>query len=430
MRKLSDRRLFWSPRSRFIQAHLFGKRVSTGYIDEKAASAWCDEQERKHSNPRYAAAAAATLGPGVVAYFAELRQRKSSDGTAKKETTLTGHLVRMWGKDLLLSRIDAKLVEELIAAREGEGASEITVSMLLGTLRGILKVARHHGLWRGELAEVMPIRYSKNHTPKKRAPSPAEAKALLAQLHRYRAAHVAYILATGCRISESFKARRKDVDVARNTVHIHGTKTSYADDDIPITSVSREWLTFALENAPGKDLLFSPWGKYWRDIRAACKRAEIAPVTPNDLRRAFGHWHKLAGAHIPDVARMLRHGDDKLAQTTYARLPGEELGRVVEKQLTAGTSELHSTHRQNSPNEDPMLSENTGNTSAPGRSRICDLSFRKASDNARSLAGKQAWNRRVYPTSTSDVHGVACANCGAIAGRVFRVVGSEVRRVS
>ncbi len=430
---MRDQRLFRSPRSRFIQARLFGKRVSTGHTDEKAASLWCDEYERKHASPRYAAAAAATLGPCIDDYLAEMRQRKSAAGTLSKEETRTGHFLNAWGDGLLMARIDARLVAEYIKDREKD-AKQVTVHDELGTLRGILLVAKHHGLWSGEIVEVMPIRYARKAGKKTRAPSPEEVRSLMAQFHRYRAAHIAYLVATGCRISESFRARRKDFDAARGVLHVHGTKTSYADDDIPVTRISAPWLEYALANAPGKDRLFSPWGKYWRDLKAACVRAEIPQVTPNDLRRAFGTWHRLAGAHVPDVARMLRHGDDKLAQTTYARIGGEQLGAVVGRQLETaeGTSILHRDNRQNDPNDPNGTSDSAVITAPPARVELATLALGKHRTNARSVAGKQAWERKLQRLSTSNLHGPVCEKCGAIPilTRTFRIVGRDVIRVA
>lgn len=437
---MRDSRLFRSPRSRFIQARIHGKRASTGCIDEKAASLWADEAERKRASPRYAAASAATLGPCVDDYMAEMRRRKSAAATIDKEERRAGHFLHAWGEAFRMERIDARLVEEYISKRE-TGTDEIapvkqiTVHDELGTLRGILKVAKHHGLWRGEIVEVMPIAYARKHTPKKRAPSPDEVKALMAQFPTFRAAQIAYIVATGCRVSESFRARRADVNATLSTVHIHGTKTVYADDDIPITRITREWLWWALANAPGKDKLFSPWGKYWRDWTAACVRAGIEKITPNDLRRSLGHWHRTAGAHVPDVARMLRHGDDRLAQTTYARIGAETQVEVLNRQLgdgeKPGTPELHIDNGQNSQDGDSPPRDSADNLAPPARVELATLALGKRGVSARVLAGKQAWARRLERTSTSDLHLPVCANCGAIQGhRIFRIDGAVVRRVA
>ena len=444
---MRDPRLFPSPRSKFIQARIGGKRVSTGCLDEKAASIWADEEERRRANPRHAAAAKATLGACIRDWLAEQRRRKNAQPTIDKEEMRAGHFAHLWGVTFRMALLDARKVEAYIATREGE-AAQVTVHDELGTLRGILKVAKHHGLWRGEIAEVLPVAYARKARKVDRAPTPQEVTALLAQLRKDRAAHVAWLVATGSRISETFKARRSDVDLDKGILHIRGTKTKLADDDIAITSVSRPWLDFALANAPGKDVLFLPWGKYWRDIAAACVRAENAKVTPNDLRRSFGTWHRLAGAHVPDVARLLRHGDDKLAQTTYARIGGEAHGAVIQKQLETGTSNLHQKGRSNSdsapqkpaqqPDDGDEPHEKTRQTvGTPDVSRTHGLSFRKAEDNGRSTAGKQAWRRRRH-TRTSELHqnaelpaNVVCANCGTPATpRRFVLLGRDLVRVA
>ncbi len=231
-------------------------------------------------------------------------------------------------------------------------------------------------------------------------------------------------------------ARRGDENKAASIVHIHGTKTVYAEDDIPITVVSRPWFDWALDHAPGKKaggLLFAPWGNISRDIHAACVRASIAPITPNDLRRSFGSWHKIAGAHVPDVARMLRHGDDKLAQTTYARVEGEQLGAIVGRQLEASNQPvpiLYQTTRESETNVPPSEDETAEKPAPPARVELATLALGKRASNARSVGTKQAWARRRDRRGVPHLY--QCAVCGveSIVPRVFRIVGAEVRRLA
>ena len=51
--------------------------------------------------------------------------------------------------------------------------------------------------------------------------------------------------------------------------------------------------------------LVQPWPNVHKDLRAACERAGIEPVTPNDLRRTFASWLKQAGEDSMVVARLL-----------------------------------------------------------------------------------------------------------------------------
>jgi len=310
-------------------------RKSTGCTDYQAAEIAARGFEREAVDPEYAAAKASTLGDAVTAYFAELRRRKSSAATLEIAETKCGHLVRLWKEELPLTHITAKRVHEYIDQREGEGAKPLTIKKELSALKGVLDVAKHTSSWFGDVSKVLPMRYGGKHQPRKRWLTRLELVALLAELTPHRAAHIAFIVATGARLGESMRAQKSDIDFARGLVHIRGTKTVAAEDDVPITPLTIELLRYAVEHGRNRPTLFRPWGKLHRDVIVACKRAGIAKCGPNDFRRTFGTWHRLAGIAPNVLALMLRHTTDKLAQTTYAKLRGDELAAVVHGQLKA-----------------------------------------------------------------------------------------------
>jgi integrase len=342
--KLRDPRLYW--RGNVIWAHAPNAkgrivRRTTKCHDEAAAVAKVNEYERIAADPRHATAQATTLTGAVSALLADMLRRKRSAATLKKAAQKLGHFIRVWGEKLPLLRLhrNPQIVLDYIDQRQHEGASDHTIKMELQHLGMLLRIAIHLGTFPGTVAEVLPPYFASGHKPRSRWLTVDEAAALVRHLERHRAAHVMYIIATGARLSESFRARRGDTNVERRLVHIHGTKTALADDDIPITKVNARPLAWALENAPGKDKLFKSWGKLHRDLAAACVRAGIAKVTPNDLRRTFGKWHRLAGVDVTTVSKMLRHADDKLAQTTYAKISGgRRLGALAAKQTPVRTT--------------------------------------------------------------------------------------------
>lgn len=346
MRSFRDRRLFERGESRFIWAKLRDehgriKPVSTRCTDEEAASLFCNEWERKAADPAYRVAAEATLDSAVGDFFAELRRSKVSDATYEIAETKLGHFVRLWGADWPLLRISNTLVLAYIDAREKEGVVPYTVKKELSHLERTLAWARFRGSFPHDLATIFPPNYSGKHKPKKRAPSREEVARLLMNMQPRRAAHVAFIVATGARWSESVRAQREDVDLKALLIHLRGKKTELASGAVPVTGVSWDFIVFALEHAPGSagEPLFAKWssGSYWRDIQAACVRADIEALSPNDLRRAFGGWHRqaiLLGGGGKDSAAeqtsiMLRHTTDKLTQTTYARISAAELGASI-----------------------------------------------------------------------------------------------------
>lgn len=376
-----DKRLY--RRGRFWWARVTDERgrivrVSTRCTDAEAASAFADEWERRAANPAYRRAAEATLEDGIRDWFAELDRRKLSEATISIARTKAGHFVRLWGADLPLLHITNDRVLGYIDAREGElagrEAARHTIKKELGALKGILEWARFRGVFPHDLATVLPPKYSSGHRPRSRWLTLDEARRLIRALTPDRAAHVAFILATGARRGESFRARREDVhhDDVEPYVVLRGTKTERAREDgtVPITGITYLFLRFALERAPGKGAkpLFRPWGKMVRDLDKACARAGIAKASANDLRRTFGKWHRLAGASAEQVAVMLRHTTDKLAQTTYGRIDGREIGRHVRlvaplPQLPAGSvPDLYAETAQtdsNDPNGEDDMQEIT-----------------------------------------------------------------------
>jgi integrase len=359
-------------------------RRTTKCRDYLAALAAHREFERIAADPHHAAASETTLESSVKAYYAELGHRGVSPATLRKEATKAGQLLRAWKLDMPMSGIDARLVADYITRREGEGVSAHTVKMELGTLGRVLKVARHFGRFDRPIEQVLPIQYGSKHKPRTRWLTQGELAALLRELRKDRAAHIAFFVSTGARLGEASRARRGDVLHDRSMVRLRGTKTALADAEVPITPITRQLLDLVLEHAPGPDLLFNPWGKLHRDLELACERAGIDKCTPNDLRRTFGHWYRQAGLEPSDVAPMLRHATDKLAQTTYANARGTELRTIVESKLrllpvVPGLYQPGVARGPERPRRSRVIEDvSRGNTGAPGKSRTCGQRFRKA----------------------------------------------------
>lgn len=337
MRRYRDKRLY-DRGGRFIWARVRDERgaivrVSTHCTDEKAASLFADEWERRAADPGYRRAAAATLGTALSDWLTELRRRGVSAGTYDFDTRKLGHFLRVWGKDwpllrvtndLVLSYIDQRMSEP--GATVGSRVKPLTIKHELAALKRMLEWAKFRGNFPTDLATVIPPGFSGKHKPRTRAPTAEEVVAIMRELEPHRAAHVAFIAATGARRAESFRACLEDVDLEGLTVRIRGTKTERAADRVPITGITYPFVLFAVQNAPGKSPMFAPWGKLNRDVAAACKRAGVDRVSPNDLRRAFGKWHRLAGASAEEVSLLLRHTTDTLAQTTYAKVSAADIG--------------------------------------------------------------------------------------------------------
>lgn len=418
MRGFRDRRLYRRGESRFIWAKLRDEQgrirpVSTRCTDEAAASLFCDEWERKAADPAYRLAAEATLGSAINDYLDEMHRSKVSPATFSIAVTKLGHFVRLWGPSWSLLRITNTEVLAYIDRREGEGVVPYTVKKELSALKRMLAWARFRGSFPRDLATVMPPNYSSQHKPKTRTPSRLEVARLLANMAPKRAAHVAFLVATGARWSESVVASLRDVDLKKLVVTIRGSKTALARGTVPITGITWDFVVFALEHAPGTDPLFAKWGKgnYWRDLQAACVRAGIEPVSPNDLRRAFGSWHRQAildgGGGKESAAEqtsiLLRHATDKLAQTTYARISGAELGPSIRAFapvpiLTAGTAPTAETGPNGKAADDGNMLKHREKLHARQESNLrhpaSKASTRETPNSPRSVGNKLAHARR------------------------------------
>jgi integrase len=340
VRRFKDKRLY-DRGGRYIWTRVRDERgyivrVSTRTADEKAASLFSDEWERRAADPGYRRASDATFGSAMTDWLAELTRRGVSAATYNIAEIKLGHFVRLWGESWPLLRITNDLVLQFIDRRMTEpGATRdstvkpLTVKKELAALKQMLEWAKFRGTFPVDIATVIPPGFSGRHRPRTRAPSREEVVALLQNLEPHRAAHVAFIVATGARRAESFRACREDVDPKGLTIRIRGSKTERANDRVPITGLTRDFVLFAIQKAPSDVPLFAPWGKMNRDIAAACVRAGIDRVSPNDLRRAFGKWHRLAGATAEQVGLLLRHTTDTLAQTTYAKVSAADIGEAL-----------------------------------------------------------------------------------------------------
>lgn len=406
-------------------------RKSTRCRDYEAALLVAADFERTAASAGHSAAEETSFESGVNDYLADLVRRGRAAATIDIAQQKTGHMVRLWGKPFPLGRISARVVTEYIDQRLREGASRFTVKKELGHLGQVLRIARYNGRYHLDVEQVIPPYFSGEHRPRKRWLPPPELRALLDELPRQRAAHLAWIVATGARWSESLRAQRSDSDLERGLVRIRGTKTEGADSEVPVTSVNRGLLEEALDDAPGKQHLFWPWASAGRDIKAACARAGIAPCSPNDLRRTFGHWHREAGIPVDLVALMLRHTTDKLAQTTYARLAGEGLRTLVAKQLQSASKSVPGLYQGgalDAPKGPQVPDETPEKQAPPARIGLATFGLGIPSANRRSVGTKLGLSRAQAKGRVPTLYrGVPLTWA---SGRVFRVTAGIVRRLA
>lgn len=321
---------------------------STGKRDKKAAELVAIEYERAASDPTHAAAQKTTVASALEQLLKTRRNAGRAAATIECYAQKAGHFLRIWGDDFRLVQVDARAVDQYIDKRLGEGTHRSTIGKELTVLRGALKGAKRRGEFPGDIAAIMPEQWSTGAKPKERYLTVAEMQRLLPELLPDRGAHVAWIIATGARWSESKRARAADIDLVRGEVFLRGSKTDQSRRRIPVIDPGPE-LVEAGVIAPARALLqhalsirsgitgpmFRPWGNVRHDLADACKRAGIARVTPNDLRRTMPMWLRKAGVEPHLIGAFLGHADSRMVERVYGRIPADALGEAIQRRIGA-----------------------------------------------------------------------------------------------
>lgn len=301
-------------------------RRSTGCTDKRAAERAAARFEREAADPR---AATTTLRRALERLVIDREERGKASGTVKMYRSKGGQLLRVLG-DIPLDDIDASVVDDYIAHRiKGEpgfpGVTRNTIHKELTTLRAALRLARRRREYPHAIDEVMPVGFSASYVPREGyVKTPEDLRALLAALPAHRRGVVAFIVATGARISEALRARKADIDLVAGRVKIRGTKTAASKAVIPVVEHTRPLLEYALATMP-----FGAWGSYGRDLPAAAKRAGLERLTANDLRRTCATWLRQGGVAPHLIAAVLRHRDSRMVERVYGRMPVESLAGAI-----------------------------------------------------------------------------------------------------
>lgn len=400
-----------------------GKRftVSTKCRDRAAAETAARGYERNAAGADYAASQAtldAAIDDMISDCMARAAEGKLSDDTVTFYTARAGHLVRAQrtsvdgGAESVLPAplrlLTARHVDLYIDMRRRESVTPSTISKELTVLRMVLKLAKRRDKWAGDIEKVMPTNYSAEYTPRERWLTMDELPRLLGEFTRSRgdkrrwfnevagdrAARIAFMVATSARLGESDRAEPGDIDLAAGFVRLRGTKTDASARWVPIVAPwQRELLEVALARAAGKlGRLFRPWEKSVNDLRKACARVGIAPVSANDLRRTYTHWMRADGVPAELIGPSMGHVDTRMVERIYGKQSREELAaRMTAARLGTEAPVFHSKETQMHSPQDlgidrcPTLEQNCLFYSSDCRTRTCDPVI--------NSHGATTWNR-------------------------------------
>jgi integrase len=323
----------------------FGKRwdESTKQTDPKAARLAARNIERRHAEdpdrkarPRLSVEAAIEL---VLEY-----QRESGKAQATvRATSYHGrHLFSVFGPKKMLSDVTLADTTSYLRKRLKEGAHRHTIAKEIRTLTQAMRRAEKLGLHKAERSPgyFVPDELGSFYEPRQRWLTRDEYQRLLVALgNRYRESDEDrrdYVIAwcnLGLRKSELFDVRPGDYDASRRELRVRGTKTKNADRLVPVNDDAAA----ALERRCKLAKPFPSWtdGNCTRDLAKACKRAGIATVTPNDLRRTFCSWLCQAGVSERVCAELMGHGSTVMVRAVYGHLDREGMAAAVSRIATA-----------------------------------------------------------------------------------------------
>jgi len=305
------------------------KPKSTQCRNIEAARRFRTTRERLAADPANAAAQTARLDKWIARVIAKKTADGKAEGTLQVYRQKLGHFIRLEPK-ALMADISPEFVDRYVATRRTEEVSDHTISKEVTHLLTVVQAAKRARQFAGDVDTLRPDDLHAGYKPRKRALTRAEVNRLIPELNPTLGALVAVCVSLGCRLSEAFRLRPSDIDFERNQVWIAGTKTELAARFVPILSIFRGLLERAV---PALPLGASAPNNMRRDIRAACKRAGIAPCTTNDFRRTNATMLSEAGVDRDVTRRLLGHTTTKLVDLVYGQPSTDALGALAEAKL-------------------------------------------------------------------------------------------------
>jgi integrase len=178
------------------------------------------------------------------------------------------------------------------------------------------------GLLRADARTLIP-QFRTRYVPRDRFLSEPEFHALLLALPPARRLWLLIAVYGGPRRSEIEALRWEEhVNLDSGWILLPGTKTKKSRRRVPIPESLRDELA---RNWQPSGRVVLPWLNARRDLRAACARIGISPVTANDLRRTFASWLKQKGVDSMVVTRLMGHTSSAMVERVYGHLNDKTL---------------------------------------------------------------------------------------------------------
>jgi len=308
----------------FYDCHGKRVRVSTGQRDVSLARTAARELERERISSGERPTPFSVIEALAVA-MASVERTGRSPATIKFYEAKAKPIVRLLGT-MDVNALSLGDTEKYLEARRHGGVSDATIGKELGALRFALRRSKKHKVhghpaFRGDAMELMPEGVIGTYHPRERALSLEEYRKLRSKLQPRRREYLDLYVGLGVRYSELTRITAADVVLdAPARVHVRGTKTEGANRTVPLRAELARILAARIASTPRGEPLLPVWTNMRRALHLACKAAEIAPVSPNDLRRSFATWLGEGGVPALVTASLLGHTNSTMVRTVYSRI--------------------------------------------------------------------------------------------------------------
>lgn len=239
-------------------------------------------------------------------------------------------LLRVLGPACDVATIDPAVCDRYVDQRMREGVGQYTAGKELGVLFEALRVAKRHGLWEGDTKTLATEGMRGAYVPRERWLTVPEYQALILAMYQGRREHVTAYVYLGVRHSELYRIHARHLDHDARRVFVDGTKSKRAKRWIPCAPEVWDVLERRAADKPTGPL-FEKWQRQnmRQLLHRACLKADVEPVSANDLRRTFASW--LCSAGVPEMvcARLMGHTTSAMVRKVYAQMSDEAMGAAI-----------------------------------------------------------------------------------------------------
>jgi integrase len=151
-------------------------------------------------------------------------------------------------------------------------------------------------------------------------------------------------LFSGCRYGELARLLISDFDAEAGTLFVSHSKSG-KPRQVYLDPEAIQFFTAVCHKRRRNDFIFADGGKQWKKdsakglMEAACKAAEIEPLTFHELRHSAASRWARQGLSLAEIAQQLGHADIRMTQR-YAHLCQQTLANKVRQMPTMGIYEI------------------------------------------------------------------------------------------